>query len=134
MIVDAKAGLIVAANHLVADATVVKALLLDGRTLEATVLVRAGLGGALMNLHGRMIGVVVARRSGFAFAVPGRSSPQASYGRAARARGGYLLTRRTPLQTSGMDRCPQTLAKTLKTEFDGFRVCKRSSRLLVLAA
>ncbi|TQF26219.1 hypothetical protein UNPF46_34900 [Bradyrhizobium sp. UNPF46] len=40
------------------------------RRLEATVLVRAGLGGALMNLHGRMIGVVVARRSGFAFAVP----------------------------------------------------------------
>jgi serine protease Do/serine protease DegQ len=38
VIVDALAGLIVTANHLVANATVVKALLQDGRALNAVVL------------------------------------------------------------------------------------------------
>lgn len=145
VVVDALVGFIVTANHLVANATVVKALLQDGRELDAVVLVRserddvallrvepgnlraltlenAGVpevgepviaignpqdwgqsvtlgivsalhrscpgiasrdliqsdvrvsqgssGGALVNLKGRLIGVVVARRSGFAFAVP----------------------------------------------------------------
>ncbi|MBR0764849.1 S1C family serine protease [Bradyrhizobium japonicum] len=145
VVVDALVGFIVTANHLVANATVVKALLHDGQELDAVVLVRSerddvallrvepgnlraltlenpgvlevgepviaignpqdwgqsvtlgivsalhrscpGLansdliqsdvrvsqgssGGALVNLKGRLIGVVVARRSGFAFAVP----------------------------------------------------------------
>lgn len=145
VIVDALAGLIVTANHLVASATVVKAQLEDGRALDAAVLVRSerddvallrvepgnlramtmenpGLpdvgepvlaignpqdwgqsvtfgivsalhrscpgitnsdliqsdvrvskgssGGALLNLQGKLIGVVLARRSGFAFAAP----------------------------------------------------------------
>ncbi|WP_271594729.1 trypsin-like peptidase domain-containing protein [Bradyrhizobium sp. CCBAU 65884] len=145
VIVDALAGLIVTANHLVANATVVKALLQDGRALRAAVLIRSerddvallrieaddlhalplekpgalevgepvlaignpqnwgqsvtsgivsalhrscpgiaksdliqsdvlvdqgGLGGALVNRQGRLIGVIVARRDGFAFAAP----------------------------------------------------------------
>ena len=143
VVVDALAGLIVTANHLVASATVVKAQLQDGRALDAVVLVRSerddvallrvepdnlramslenpGLpevgdpvlaignpqdwgqsvtfgivsalhrscpgiangdliqsdvrvsqgssGGALVNLQGKLIGVVLTRRSGFAFA------------------------------------------------------------------
>ena len=145
VIVDALAGLIVTANHLVANATVVKALLQDGRALRAAVLVRSerddvallrieagdlhaltlekpgaldvgepvlaignpqnwgqrvtsgivsalhrscpgmanndlvqsdvlvdqgSSGGALVNRQGRLIGVIVARRGGFAFAAP----------------------------------------------------------------
>ncbi|WP_283816403.1 trypsin-like peptidase domain-containing protein [Bradyrhizobium liaoningense] len=145
VIVDALAGLIVTANHLVANATVVKALLYDGRALNAVVLVRSerddvallriegdnfraltlenpgtldvgepvlaigypqdwgqsvtfgivsalhrscpgiansdlvqsdvlvgqgSSGGALVNQRGRLIGVIVARRGGFAFAAP----------------------------------------------------------------
>jgi S1-C subfamily serine protease len=145
VIVDALAGLIVTANHLVASATAVKALLEDGRELEAVVLVRShrddvallrieannlqaldlekpgaldvgepvlaigdpqdwgqsvtfgivsalhrscpgidnsdlvqsdvlvgygSSGGALVNLRGELIGVIVARRGGFAFAAP----------------------------------------------------------------
>lgn len=143
VIVDALAGLIVTANHLVANATTVEALLQDGRAFNAVVLVRSdrddvallrieagnlhaldvekpgaldvgepvlaigdphdwgqtvtfgtvsGLhracpgianrnliqsdvlvghgssGGALVNLHGKLIGVIVARRDGSAFA------------------------------------------------------------------
>jgi S1-C subfamily serine protease len=145
VIVDALGGLIVTANHVVANATVVKVLLQDGRAQDAAVLVRSerddvallrieagdlralalensgaldvgepvlaignpqdwgqsvtfgivsalhrscpgianneliqsdvrvsqgSSGGALVNLKGRLIGVIVARRSGFAFAVP----------------------------------------------------------------
>ncbi len=145
VIVDALAGLIVTANHLVASATDVKARLQDGRALNAVVLVRSerddvallrieadnlramtlekhgafdvgepvlaignpqdwgqsvtfgivsalhrscpgianddliqsdvrvsqgNSGGALVNLRGELIGVIVARRSGFAFAAP----------------------------------------------------------------
>ncbi len=145
VIVDALAGLIVTANHLVASATTVRAFLGDGRALDAVVLVRSARddvallrvepdnlravtleypgtpdvgepviaignpqdwgqsvtfgvvsalhlscpgiantdliqsdvrisqgssGGALLNPRGRLIGIVVARRSGFAFAVP----------------------------------------------------------------
>ncbi|MBR0827166.1 trypsin-like peptidase domain-containing protein [Bradyrhizobium manausense] len=142
---DALAGLIVTANHLIANATTVRALLQDGRALNAAVLVRSerddvallrieagnlraltleksgaldvgefvlaigdpqdwgqsvtfgivsalhrscpgiansdlvqsdvlvgrgSSGGALVNLQGRLIGVIVARRGGFAFAAP----------------------------------------------------------------
>ncbi|MEY9233762.1 S1-C subfamily serine protease [Bradyrhizobium japonicum] len=145
IIVDALAGLVVTANHLVANATTVKAVLQDGRALDAVVLVRSdrddvallrieagnlraldlekpgaldvgepvlaigdphgwgqsvtfgivlGLqrscpgtgnsslvqsdllvgqgssGGALVNLQGRLIGVIVARRDGLALAAP----------------------------------------------------------------
>jgi len=145
VIVDALAGFVVTANHLVASATVIKAQLQDGRALDALVLVRSdrddvallrvepdhlrampldyagalnvgdpvlaignpgdlgqsvtlgivsGLhrpcpgipngdliqsdvrvsqgssGGALVNLQGKLIGVVLARRGGFAFAAP----------------------------------------------------------------
>jgi len=145
VIVDALAGFIVTANHLVASASVVKAQLQDGRALDALVLVRSdrddvallrvapdnlhampldypgalevgepvlaignlgewgqsvtlgivsGLhrscpgtangdliqsdvrvgqgssGGALVNLQGKLIGIVLAGRSGFAFAAP----------------------------------------------------------------
>nr|WP_283844279.1 trypsin-like peptidase domain-containing protein [Bradyrhizobium manausense] len=145
VIVDALAGLIVTANHLIANATTVRALLQDGRALNAAVLVRSerddvallrieagnlraltleksgaldvgefvlaigdpqdwgqsvtfgivsalhrscpgiansdlvqsdvlvgrgSSGGALVNLQGRLIGVIVARRGGFAFAAP----------------------------------------------------------------
>jgi S1-C subfamily serine protease len=137
------AGLIVTANHLIANATTVEALVQDGRVLDAVVLVRSdrddvallridavnlhaldlekpgaldvgepvlaiddphdwgqsvtfgivsalhracpgmanrnliqsdvlvgqgSSGGALVNLHGKLIGVIVARRDGFAFA------------------------------------------------------------------
>lgn len=41
IIVDALAGLVVTANHLVANATTVKAVLQDGRALDAVVLVRS---------------------------------------------------------------------------------------------
>ena len=143
VIVDAMAGLIVTANHLIANATTVEALVQDGRVLDAVVLVRSdrddvallridavnlhaldlekpgaldvgepvlaiddphdwgqsvtfgivsalhracpgmanrnliqsdvlvgqgSSGGALVNLHGKLIGVIVARRDGFAFA------------------------------------------------------------------
>lgn len=143
VIVDALAGLMVTANHLVANATSVKALLQDGRALDAVLLVRSeqddvallriaggnlraltlakpgspevgepvlaigdpqawgqavtfgivsalhrpcpgvansdlvqsdvlvgqgSSGGALVNLQGELIGVIVARRGGFAFA------------------------------------------------------------------
>ena len=145
VIVDALAGFIVTANHLVASASVVKAQLQDGRALDALVLARSdrddiallrvtpdnlgamtldypgtlevgepvlaignpgdwgqsvtlgivsalhrscpgiassdliqsdvrvgqgSSGGALVNLQGKLIGVVLARRSGFAFAAP----------------------------------------------------------------
>jgi S1-C subfamily serine protease len=145
VIVDAFVGLVVTANHLVANATVVNALLQDGRLLNAVVLVRSdrddiallrieadnlraltlenpgaldvgepvlaignpqdwgqsvtfgivsamhrscpgiansdlvqsdvrvgqgSSGGALVNLQGKLIGVIVARRGGFAFAAP----------------------------------------------------------------
>ncbi|MHC2578688.1 S1-C subfamily serine protease [Bradyrhizobium diazoefficiens] len=145
VVVDALAGLIVTANHLVANATVVQARPQDGRALDAVVLVRSerddvallrvepgnlqaltlenlgtpdvgepvitignpqdwgqsvtfgivsalhrscpgiassdliqsdvlvsqgSSGGALVNLKGKLIGVVVARKSGFAFAAP----------------------------------------------------------------
>ncbi|MCG2626491.1 trypsin-like peptidase domain-containing protein [Bradyrhizobium sp. WYCCWR 13023] len=145
VVVDALAGFIVTANHLVASASVVKAQLQDGRALDALVLVRSdrddvallrvapdnlraitldyasalevgapvlaignpgdwgqsvtvgivsalhrscpgiangdliqsdvrvaqgSSGGALVNLQGKLIGVVLARRSGFAFAAP----------------------------------------------------------------
>ncbi|MBR0848527.1 trypsin-like peptidase domain-containing protein [Bradyrhizobium diazoefficiens] len=145
VIVDAPAGLIVTANHLVANATAIQALVQDGRALNAAVLARSeqddiallriaaddlralilensgapevgepvlaignpedwgqsvtfgivsalhrscpgiasndliqsdvlvsqgSSGGALVNLQGKLIGVIVARRSGFAFAVP----------------------------------------------------------------
>ena len=145
VVVDALAGLIVTANHLVANAATVRAFLQDGRVLDAVVLVRSerddvallrvepgnlralileypgvpdvgepviaignpqdwgqsvtfgivsalhrscpgiansdliqsdvrvgqgSSGGALVNLKGKVIGIVVARRSGFAFAVP----------------------------------------------------------------
>ncbi|MBW7973837.1 trypsin-like peptidase domain-containing protein [Bradyrhizobium sp. BR 10289] len=43
----------------------------NGDLIQSDVLVSQGSsGGALVNLKGRLIGVVVARRSGFAFAVP----------------------------------------------------------------
>lgn len=145
VIVDALAGLIVTANHVVANATVVQVLLQDGRAQDAAVLARSerddvallrieagnlraltlsnpgavdvgdpvlaignpqdwgqsvtfgivsalhrscpgiansdliqsdvrvsqgSSGSALVNLRGQLIGVVVARRSGFAFAAP----------------------------------------------------------------
>lgn len=145
VILDALAGFIVTANHLVASATTVKVQLQDGRELDAVVLVRSkrddvallrvepdhlraisldytsaidvgepvlavgnpgdwgqsvtlgivsalhrscpgiangdliqsdvrvsqgSSGGALVNLQGQLIGVVLARRSGFAFAAP----------------------------------------------------------------
>ncbi|WP_354181571.1 trypsin-like peptidase domain-containing protein [Bradyrhizobium sp. LA6.1] len=41
VIVDAMAGLIVTANHLIANATTVEALVQDGRVLDAVVLVRS---------------------------------------------------------------------------------------------
>lgn len=144
-VVVGEVGFIVTANHLVANATAVKALLQDGRELDAIVLVRSkrddvallrvepgnlraltlenpgvpevgeqviaignpqdwgqgvtlgivsalhrscpgiansdliqsdarvsqgSSGGALVNQNGRLIGIVVARRNGFAFAVP----------------------------------------------------------------
>ncbi len=145
VIVDALAGLVVTADHLVANATVVKVSLQDGRAHDAVVLVRSvrddvallrieagnlraltlensgaldvgdpvlaignpqdwgqsvtfgivsalhrscpgianneliqsdvrvsqgSSGGAMVNLEGKLVGVIVARRSGFAFAVP----------------------------------------------------------------
>jgi S1-C subfamily serine protease len=145
IIVDASAGLIVTADHLVAEATDLQAQLQDGRALKAAVLERSerddvallrieagnlhalplespgvlevgepvlavgnpedwgqsvtfgivsalhrscpgidnrdliqsdvlvsqgSSGGALVNLQGKLVGVIVARRSGFAFATP----------------------------------------------------------------
>ncbi|RXH15302.1 trypsin-like peptidase domain-containing protein [Bradyrhizobium guangzhouense] len=145
VIVDALAGFIVTANHLVASASVVKAKLQDGRALDALVLMRSdrddvallrvapdnlramtldyagaievgqsvlaignpgdwgqsvtlgivsalhrscpgiangdliqsdvrvgqgSSGGALVNLQGNLVGIVLARRNGFAFAAP----------------------------------------------------------------
>ena len=145
MIVDALTGLIVTADHLVANAAVVKALLQDGRALNAVLLARSerddvallriaadnlrvlalekpgapevgepvlaigdpqdwgqsvtfgivsalhrscpgiansdliqsdvlvgqgSSGGALVNIQGKLVGVIVAQRAGFAFAAP----------------------------------------------------------------